>query len=70
VEKFVENGIPLNTTKRLIEFTPIAYGQVLLQGMGAELADIYERIDENNKYIERAKLVQYLRQKKIFDNLK
>ena len=57
VEKFVENGIPLNTARRLIEFTPIAYGQVLLQGMGAELADIYERIDENNKYIERAKLV-------------
>ena len=31
VDIFVKNGIPLNTSRRLIEFIPVAYGQTLLK---------------------------------------
>ena len=58
---FVDNGIPLDISRRLIEFTPIAFGRVFLENLGANLTEYYERIDVENgkvKVIEKSKLAE------------
>lgn len=55
----VDNGIPIDISRRLIEFMPTAYGRVFLGNSDVNFTEYYERIDVESgkaKVIEKRKL--------------